>query len=245
MINKYIIALILVSLSLCCLSCKEQKDPDVLIFATSAEYPPFEYKVHGKLTGFDIDLGRLIAENIGKKVKFKDMQFSAILPAVQSEIADAAIATITITEGRKKNFDFSMPYYVESMSIIFKKKAPFKTKSNLIGKKIACQLGSTMEIWLKEHAKGTEIIMMDNNLQAVEALKAGHIYGVLIDTVQANAFTKKNPELGYKVIAQADTGYAVAFKKGSSLVEQVNQVIRVLEAKGEIEKLKKKYLEVQ
>lgn len=225
--------------------CTDQKNRNDLIFATSAEYPPFEYRVSGKLIGFEIELAKLIAGQLGKKAQFQDMQFNAILPAVQSGIVDAAISTITITAERKKNFGFSVPYYLESMAVIFHKNVPIENQSDLMGKKIACQIGTTMEIWLKKHTKDTEIITMDNNPQAIEMLKAGYVDKVLIDTAQANTFAEKNHELAYKVIAQADSGYGIAFKKGSSLAEQVNKALRTLESNGEIEKLKKKYLEIK
>jgi len=218
------------------------KDQEVMEFAITADYPPFEYMVYGELKGFDIELATLVAEQLGKKAQFQDINFSVVLPAVDSGMADAAISTIAITEDRKKKFDFSIPYYEQSLAIVFSKEAPITTQSHLSGKKIAAQLGTTMEMWLNEHAKDAEVIAMDNNLQAVEALKAGHVDGVMIDSVQAKEFVQKNPELGFENIAKADNGYGIAFKKGSPLVKQVNQAIQTLENTGQIDELKKKYL---
>ena len=243
---KYFILIALIVSTLCLLSgCEGQQEDRKLIFATSAEYPPFEYKVGGILTGFEIELGMMIAEELGWKIEFKDMQFSSVLPAVQSGIADAGISTITITEKRKKNFDFSIPYYVNNMAIIFHKERPIEGESDFISKKIACQLGTTMEMWLKENAKGAKIITTDNNIQAIEALKVGYVDGVLIDTMQAAGFMEKNPQLIFKEIGSADSGYAIIFRKGSVIKNQVNQALKILEKNGTIEKLKKKYLEVK
>ena len=88
-------------------------------------------------------------------------------------------------------------------------------------------------------------MVTDSNPQAVEALKAGHVEGTMIDAAQAIAFTKNNPQLSYKVIAQADTGYGIAFRKGSPLRKQVNKALKSLEEKGEIDKLKRKYIEIE
>src|SRR5437870_2872374 len=87
--------------------CHEEKAADRIIFVTSAEYPPFEYQKNGELVGFDIDLARLIAKELHKEAVFENMQFSTILVALQNGAADAAISTITITDERKKHFDFS------------------------------------------------------------------------------------------------------------------------------------------
>lgn len=242
-IKKIFIAVLLLGLAVILAGCgKEDSSTNKLRFVTSSDYPPFEYKVNGKMVGFDVELGEMLAKELGKEAEFQDMQFSSLLAAVQSGMADAAISTVTVTKAREKNFDFSNPYYIESMAIVFHNTKPIKHADELAGKKIACQLGTTMQIWLKEHAPNTEIITTDNNSQAIEALKAGHVDGVLVDTVQGMTFSKKNSKLSYAIIAQADTGYAIAFKKGSSLKKQVDQALHSLEKKGIIQKLEKKYL---
>ena len=240
--KKIIIMSFLLGMSFVLASCSQDNATDKLVFATSAEYPPFEYKINGELVGFDIELGKIIAQELGKEAEFLDMQFSSILIAVQSGMANAAISTITITDAREKNFDFSKPYYMESMAVVFNKEKPIKSVAELAGKKMACQLGTTMEIWLKKHAPNTKIITNDSNPQAIEALKAGYVDGVLIDSVQGATFSKKNEQLFFKIIIQSDTGYGVAFKKGSLLKDEVNKAIASLEKSGAIKKLKKKYM---
>lgn len=222
--------------------CKGDSKSNVIKFGTSADYPPFEYFVDGKIDGFDIELGRLIAHELKKEAVFEDMQFSAILSAIKSNYIDAAISTITVTQERKNEFDFSDEYYVESLSVVFFKNKPISDKSQLYGKKIACQLGTTMDIWLKKNAPNSEIILVDNNNQAIEALKAGHVDGVLIDEVQGMVFSQKNKGLASSVIAKSDTGYAIALPKGSGLKNKINSALKSLERKGELEKLKQKWL---
>ncbi|HJN37500.1 MAG TPA: ABC transporter substrate-binding protein [Gammaproteobacteria bacterium] len=237
---------ILILLLACILSsCKDTKDNTKLIIATSADYPPFEYKLKGELTGFDIDLGIILAQELNKEPAFLDMEFSAVLASVQSGIADVAIATITATDERKKNFDFSDPYYTESLAILFPHDSPLLQSTDLAGKKIACQLGTTMELWLKNNAKDSEIITTDSNPQAVESLKAGHVDGVFIDAIQARAFSQKNPQLAYQVMAQADSGYVIVLKKNSPLKEPINKALKKLIKQGKINDLKRKYLEIK
>ncbi|KTD22111.1 amino acid ABC transporter substrate-binding protein [Legionella lansingensis] len=222
--------------------CNEsKKDDNVIHFAIAAEYPPFEYQEQGKLKGFDIDLANLLAQHLGKQAVFDNMQFSTILPALTSNQVDAAISTITITEERKKNFDFSEPYYFEKMAAVSRKDNPVAIPQQLEGKKTACQLGSTMEIWLKKNFPSENTIAMDNNNQAIEALKAGHVDAVLMDGAQAVIFSQKNPGLSYAFIAHSDDGYGIAFKKHSLLTGQINRALNTLKANGEIEKLKNKW----
>ena len=78
-----------------------------MTFALSADYPPFEFESKGELQGFDVDLAKNIAQQLGKEAAFQNIPFSAVLAAVQNGTADAAISTVTATPQRKKNFDFS------------------------------------------------------------------------------------------------------------------------------------------
>lgn len=234
--------LLTLGLALILTGCDNNKHQDEIKFAVSADYPPFEYYVNGEIKGFDIELARLIAKNLGKKAVFENMQFSSVLPSLQNNFVDAAISTIAITEERQKNYDFSTPFYNEKLAMIFIKNQPITNKSQLPGKKIACQLGTTMEIWLKKHATESKIITVDNNNQAIEALKTGHVDGVLVDDVQAAAFCQKNTELAASVIVKHGAGYAIAFKKTSPLKDQVNKALASLKASGEIKKLQQTWL---
>lgn len=224
--------------------CREQKNPREIHFATFAEYPPFEYSSHGKIEGFDIDLAKIVAEKLGKKAVFDNMQFSTILPAITSGQDDAAIATITITPDREKNFDFTTPYYFEGMATVYKTNKPASNVAQLTGKKMAAQLGSVMEIWLRKHFPAGEIIALNSNNQAIEALIAGHVDVVLMDGAQGAVYSQKHAELSYSVITKADSGYGIALKKGSPLTAEMNQALKTLAAQGEIKKLQLKWLGV-
>ncbi|QEY52136.1 substrate-binding periplasmic protein [Legionella longbeachae] len=226
-----------------CYADSSDENTQAIHFAVAAEYPPFEYNDYGEIKGFDIDLARLIAKKLGKVAYFDAMQFSGILPALSLGQVDAAISTITITKQRNKNFDFTEPYYFESMAAVFPKEKPIKSAKELTDKKIAVQLGTTMEIWLKKNVPDASILVMDNNNQTIAALKAGHVDLVLVDGIQGAVYSQKNPGLSFSVIAHSEDGYGIALKKGSPLTQKLNNVLHDLEQSGELSKLKKKWLE--
>ena len=213
-------------------------------FAISAEYPPFEYNEKGEIKGFDIDLARLIAKQLGKEALFDSMQFSSILPAINANQVDVAISTITITEARKKNCDFSTPYYFESLAAVFDQQHPIKNVRQLSGKKIAAQLGSTMELWLRKNVPDANLLVVDNNNQAIVALKAGHVDLVLVDGAQGAVFSQKNSGLSFAIISKSDDGYGLALKKNSPLTLQINQALEALDQNGALTKLQNKWLGV-
>ena len=111
----------------------------------------------------------------------------------------------------------------------------------MANKKASCQIATTMEIWLKKYSPSSKIMTVDDNNQAIESLKAGHVDFVMIDGVQAVVFADNNPGLDYKIISVSDDGYGVALKKNSPLTAEINQALKNLIAKGKIEELKKKW----
>ncbi|MFI4937471.1 MAG: ABC transporter substrate-binding protein [Candidatus Berkiellales bacterium] len=239
---KKLTTLILMTILLLVSGCNQNNEANQIKFAVSPEYPPFEYLKNGELHGFDIDLAKLIAQELGKKAVFEEMQFSTIIPAVQNKHVDVGISTITVTDDRKKQIDFSEIYFVGSIAVVFKATHPVTALKELQGKKIACQLGSVMEIWAKQHGFSDHLIAMDSNIQIIEALKAGHVDVALMDGVQGILFSKKNPSLATQTIDQSEEGYAVVLPKGSVLLAEINQALKNLKAKGEIAKLEEKWL---
>ncbi|QMT60852.1 ABC transporter substrate-binding protein [Legionella sp. PC997] len=239
---RQLLKLTLLATTLIIYACDKKENPNSLHFATAAEYPPFEYSDHGDIKGFDIDLAKLIAKELGKNAVFDNMQFSTVLPAISSGQDDIAIATISITEPRKINFDFSDPYYFEGMAAVYHSNQPVRLPNQLKGKKIAVQLGSIMEIWVRENFPQAEITVLDNNNQAIEALSAGLVDVVLMDGSQGKIYCKKHTDLSHSVIAKADHGYALVVKKGSPLTIKINQALQKLKENGEIQKLENMWL---
>lgn len=227
---------------LCLLSCDgNEKNENIIKFAISADYPPFAYYENGKMTGFEIDLASKISEKLGKKAEFKDIQFSNITVSVSNDSVDAGIAAITSTKEREENFDFSKSYYKSEMTLIFLSQNPIRKGEVLKDKKIACQLGTTMELWLKNNTKDCIIASMDTAAQVIESLKAGHVDAALLDGAQAYEYIKKNEKLESFMIAEAADGYKILLPKKTKLKDEVDAAIESLEASGELTALKNKW----
>ena len=189
--NKYFVVMLLTA-TLCLAACGKQKNKFHLHFSTSAQFPPFEYNNQGVIKGFDIDLAKLIAKELGMKAVFDDMQFSTVLPAVSSGQDEAAIATITITEERKKNFDFSESLLFRRNGCCFiNLNEPVLKPDQLQGKKVGAQLGTVMEIWLRQNYPQSEITTLDDNNLAIQTLISGHLDVVLLDGTQGKIYSKK------------------------------------------------------
>lgn len=93
----------------------------ILKLGTNAMFPPFEY-VQGKdVVGFDISLGEYIAQKNNARLQIVDMNFAVLLQALKSGTIDFAAAAISITDERKKEVDFSVPYFSSEQVIIIRK----------------------------------------------------------------------------------------------------------------------------
>lgn len=92
-----------------------------LVMATNAEFEPWEYHEGEDIVGIDADIAQAICDKLGYELKIEDMEFDAILPAVQSGKADFGIAGMTVTEDRLASVDFSDTYANAGQVIIVKK----------------------------------------------------------------------------------------------------------------------------
>ncbi|MEJ5228363.1 MAG: transporter substrate-binding domain-containing protein, partial [Pseudothermotoga sp.] len=112
-------------LILCCLILTAFAFAKTVTVGTSADFPPFEYMENGQFVGFDMDLMREIAKLAGFELKFVDMSFDSLIPALRAGQVDVVAAAMTITDERKQVVDFSQPYWTADQSIIVKAESDF------------------------------------------------------------------------------------------------------------------------
>lgn len=115
---KKIISLILATLLLLTFAGCGSKNDDVLIMATNAAFPPYEYIENGEYVGIDVEIATLIAKELGMELEIKDVEFGSIIGGVQSGKYDIGMAGMTVTEDRKKNVNFSSTYATGIQSVI-------------------------------------------------------------------------------------------------------------------------------
>lgn len=93
----------------------------IVKMGTNASFPPFEYTEGADPVGFDITMSQYIAKDYGKKLQVVDMSFDGLIAALQSNAIDFIAAGMTATDERRKNVDFSEPYFTSNQVIIIKK----------------------------------------------------------------------------------------------------------------------------
>lgn len=219
-----------------------------LVMATNAEFEPFEYHDGNEIVGIDIEISQKIAEKLGVELEITDLQFDALIPALQGGKADIVAAGMTADEDRKKNVDFSDSYYDASQVIIVGVDSEIAGPEDLEGKTVGVQQGTTGDKYCtnedgeSEYTVG-EVKRYSKGMEAVSDLMAGRVDAVIIDGFPAEKFVEKNPD-AIKVLDSVLTEeeYAIAVPKGSTeLLEKVNEVLKEMKESGELEEIVNQY----
>ena len=211
-----------------------QKDNSIRMI-TEATFPPYEFLRGQEIVGIDVEICRAVAEKLGRPFQAETVDFDSVIPAVISGKADLAAAGITVTEDRKKNVDFSIPYVKTGIVVISKKSNPFKNVEQLKGKKIGVQGGTTSETYVLEQLK-QEPDRSRSPAEACAALKSGRVEFVIADIDPAKNCVKGEADLALSDFITSEE-YAVAIKKGQpELLATINATIAELKANGKLAK---------
>lgn len=223
----------------------DSSEGGTLTMATSADYPPYEFvETAGgteEIVGFDVDIARHIAEELGYELEITNIDFNGLIPALQAGRADFVMAGMTPTEERKQNVDFSDTYYDAKQTIVFPEGQAITSTSDLEGKTVGVQLGSIQEGLgqeLAEATPGMQLAPLNRINEIVQELKSGRIDAAIIEDTVAAGFLANNPELQSIVIPEeGPAGSAIAFPKDSELVDDFNRVLADMESSGLMEEL--------
>ena len=210
-------------------------DSNTVKMITEATFPPYEFLRGQEIVGIDVEICRAVAQKLGKQFKAETVDFDSVIPAVISGKADLAAAGITITEDRKKNVDFSIPYVKTGIVVIYKKSNPYKDAAQLKGKKIGVQGGTTSETYVLEKL-GQEPDRSRSPAEAVAGLKSGRVEFVISDIDPAKNCVKGESDLALSDFITSEE-YAVAIRKGQpELLKVINETIAELKANGKLAK---------
>ena len=220
-----------------------------LVVGINAEFAPFEFHtmLDGKdtIAGFDLDLAKAIAKDMGVELELKELSFDALLTTLQGGQIDVVISGVSATEERRKTVAFSEPYYKGTQVLLTTKDKldQFNNFNDLKGKKIGLQLSS-----LQDKLMGT--LLPDGNYTKIESmntlflsLKSNQLDGIVTTKVVSEMAVAANPELVIADKVQIDDsslnspGVAVAMRKNSdSLQAQINSTVKRLKESGEMDK---------
>lgn len=231
------------------------KDWKKVRIGVEGAYPPFSYvSPDGTLGGFDIDIAKALGEAMGAEVTLVAQDWDGIIPALLARKYDAIIASMSITEERKKKVAFTNKYYQTPAKFICKKGA-IATFSNeaIKGKNVGVQRATIHDRYLTDnYGKDVTIKRYGTQDEAYLDLTAGRVDMLLADSVAlSDGFLKKPEGKDYQFIGPdlADPrwfgeGAGIAIRKqDKDLVEKFNAAIATIRSNGVYKKIQDKYFD--
>ena len=224
--------------------------PGQLTIGSDTTFPPFESMKGTTAEGFDVDMMNAIGKELGMKVVFQTENFDTIIASLKAHKFDAIASGMTITDERKKEIDFSDPYFDSNQSIAVLKKSGFTTQAQLAKKKIGVQSGTTGEKWATENLKpkGATIVPFKDATGAFAALQAGSVDAVVNDLPVTAEIIKEGPTRGFIIIDKIATGeqYGIAVAKDNpELLKAINAAIAKIKGDGTLQNIYNKWIVTQ
>jgi polar amino acid transport system substrate-binding protein len=219
-----------------------------IVIATDATWPPMEMVDENKeIVGFDIDVMKAAAEAAGFTVEFKNTAWDGIFAGLASNKYDAVMSSVTITEERKQNMDFSVPYINAGQVLVVRSDTKgVKVLADMKGKAVGAQIGTTGAFEI-EKVEGVTLKTYDELGLAIQDLVNARVDGVVADTPIAADYALQNPDYKgtLKIVGEPFTEelYGVAVRKGNTeVLEAINAGLEKVIGTSTYRKLEDKWL---
>ena len=214
-----------------------------IVLGTSADYPPYEFhkEIDGKdqIVGFDIEIAKAIADDLGVELEIKDMKFEGLLAALAGDKIDFIVSGMTPTPERAESVDFSKEYYVEEQKLLIRKADAdkIKTVDDIKGLKIGAQKATVQEEIATGIEGAADVKLLAKITDLVLELSNDKIDAIVLPKPVAIAYAESNPNLFAPEISFGrQDGVAIAVAKGNpELAEAINQTLDRLIEEGKID----------
>lgn len=221
------------------------REKGTLTIAMEGVWQPWTYHDEsGKLTGFDVEVGALVAEGLGVAPEYVETDWSAILAGVDAGRFDIACNGVGFTEERQKSYDFSSIYiYTEMVLVVRDDNEDIHTMEDLKGRKTANSPSSTYA--MRAEAAGAEVVFVDTLGETMEMLQQGRVEATLNDKDSVESYLAEHPEARIKIAATlSGEPVAIPMKKGAesdALKAEIDRVLQEARDNGKLAELSVKY----
>ncbi len=156
-----------------------------IVIGVKYDVPPFGFRNPdtGDVEGFDVELGRAIAEDLGVEPRFVEAISDNRIPFLQDGTVDLILSTMTITGERDQEIDFSEPYYIANGRILVAKGSDIASLDDLAGRPVCTVLGSTYADTVEEEAPDADLQLVDTYSECLELIQNGSVEAVVTDDV--------------------------------------------------------------
>jgi polar amino acid transport system substrate-binding protein len=217
--------------------------------ASDATFPPMEnVDANKNIVGFDVDLINAIAKDQKFAVEIKNTAWDGIFAGLEGGAYDAILSSVTITDDRKKTYDFSDPYFDANQSIVVRADdTAIKSEQDLTGKSVGAQIGTTGAIYVGDKLKGATLKQYDTPDLAMMDLANKNVDAVVVDTpvaanyaLQAEQFKGKLKMAG-QIVTNEQYGLTVQKGDPKKFLALFNAGLKNVKASGEYDKIYTKW----
>ena len=213
--------------------------------ATESSYKPFSYTdADGNLIGYEIELVDALCAQMKAECEVISQDWDGLIPGLNAQKFDAAIAGMSITPERKEVVDFSDPYFHSGIILIGKKGDDLAIDA-LKGQPIASQRSTVASQYLQDEHSDADIKLYDTQDNAYLDLTSGRVRGMMSDKVTGIDWLKTEAGQNYEVkgneISSNDDAMGIAFRKGDPLVAKFNKALSELKANGTYDQITGSY----
>jgi glutamate transport system substrate-binding protein len=209
------------------------------------DVPPFGFKnpQTNRVEGFDVDLGRFIAEELGVEPKFIEAISDNRIPFLERGTVDLILSTMTINAERDQEIDFSEPYYVARGRILVPQGSDIRGLEDLAGNSVCTALGSTYEETIREEAPRADLRLVDTYSECLELLQNEAVDAVSTDDVILTGMIIQDDTLEMVGDALTTEPYGVGIKQGDRELKRfVDGVLKKVEEDGRWERTYRKWV---
>ncbi len=242
-------------LTLVCAGTAAAKDWKKVRIGTEGAYPPFNFiDEKGKVQGFDVDIAKALCEEMGADCEFVVQDWDGLIPGLIAKKFDCIIASMSITEERKKKVDFSDKYYMTPAKFVIKKSQALDLfKKGIKGKTVGAQRATVAENFLRDNFGS--IVKVKSYATQDEAnmdLVAGRVDLVIADSVVLlGGFLEKEQGKDYMFVGPGfvdkkwfGDGIGIAVRKADGdLRDKFNQAIKGIRGDGTYQTINAKYFD--
>jgi glutamate transport system substrate-binding protein len=186
------------------------------------DVPPFGFRnpETGDVEGFDVDLGNYIADRLGVEATYREATSDNRIPLLVDGTIDLILSTMTITEERDLEIDFSEPYYVANGDVLVPEGSDIRTLDDLNGKRVCTTLGSTYADTVEEEAPQADLRLVDLYSECFDQIQTGAIDAISTDDVILTGMRIQDPSLEILGLEYTTEPYGAGITDGDTEMKQ-------------------------
>jgi len=217
-----------------------------LVVGTEPEFPPFESKdADGRFIGFDMDLARELAHDLGVELRIEEMAFDSLPSALATGKIDLILSGMTANAERAKSFSFTDPYFHTELCLLVRVGSGIRRKEDVKDKRVVVKLGTTGAQKAPDLFPEASITTLDTESACALQVVQGTADAFLYDRHSIVRHQRNHPKTTRALLTPlSEEPYAMAVKHGDTrFVERLNAFLRDVRADGRYARLYKKHLD--